>query len=599
MKALKRAQDDLNEGSPLMSNDFKLQKLGTIKKFNESTIPSKSNGYELYQQRYFVLFSFSVLSFVNAWIWITWSPLTPNPLCNIWNVPSSDVDELSSLYMYPYIVFSPVALLILDRYGLRIGLTIGAILNFLGSILRFSNVMEYKGVYIGTLFASLAQCFLLSIPPLIASNWFGDAERSTATSIGVIANQMGMAAGLGWTIFVDFTINYELIGYDDTLHQLPQQNDLMDQEHKLKNYVGLQMMISLFALTFVLVWVTRDKPITPPSAIAANQEKVTKQHNQHFLPNPKNKGVQSNDNDIDNDNDENNGVPTKLTRMKAFFVTIFSFDFFAVFRSSSKRILTCIYGLSVGVFYAMDTFLNQFFASMYSPKITGWLGVILIISGIFGSLWSASIIDQIISMDTTLKDIDNNMFHPAKKSAFIHFFLQSKKNKNNEQIKQEVQSQNIYWMMLMILLCGSFVSCTLLFLLFHSVDSVEAQYQLIIILFFVLVSSIGFCLTGVLSVGFEYGSALCYPSNEAAVGGALNCAAQLGGWMFNIVGGRFMDALKGEENDEVKSPAMKLGFLMNLILLFSCLLLWKGVTEEPIRLKSGHQNLNEVNAEGP
>ena len=41
----------------------------------------------------------------------------------------------------------------------------------------------------------MAQTFILGVPPKVAANWFGVNERTTATSIGALFNQLGVAVG--------------------------------------------------------------------------------------------------------------------------------------------------------------------------------------------------------------------------------------------------------------------------------------------------------------------------------------------------------------------------------------------------------------------
>ena len=56
-------------------------------------------------------------------------------------------------------------------------------------------------VFIGTFFCALGQCFTLATPPFIAGVWFGSKERGIATALGVLANQLGTALGLGASIY--------------------------------------------------------------------------------------------------------------------------------------------------------------------------------------------------------------------------------------------------------------------------------------------------------------------------------------------------------------------------------------------------------------
>ena len=158
----------------------------------------------LYPQRWSVLASFACLSMSSAWMWITWSPLTVL-VADLWNVDEGAVDALSGVYMYIYVPCSFLSLyLVVTHLGLRRGLILGAAFNLSGAVLRYTGRSDYNSVYVGTILAAVAQTFTLSTPPLIAGSWFGATERGTATALGVLANQMGTALGMGITIFANF-----------------------------------------------------------------------------------------------------------------------------------------------------------------------------------------------------------------------------------------------------------------------------------------------------------------------------------------------------------------------------------------------------------
>lgn len=45
----------------------------------------------------------------------------------------------------------------------------------------------------GQVIASVAQAFILGMPSRLSAVWFGPGERSTATGVAVLANQLGAA----------------------------------------------------------------------------------------------------------------------------------------------------------------------------------------------------------------------------------------------------------------------------------------------------------------------------------------------------------------------------------------------------------------------
>jgi sugar phosphate permease len=104
--------------------------------------------------------------------------------------------------------------------------------------------------------AAVAQTFTLSTPPLIAGSWFGATERATATALGVLANQMGTALGMGITILADFSLS-------TTTKSNTHTHTLID-ENMLKVYLGVQLLVATIAFILVATFVA-DEPPTPPS----------------------------------------------------------------------------------------------------------------------------------------------------------------------------------------------------------------------------------------------------------------------------------------------------------------------------------------------
>ena len=166
--------------------------------------------------RWKVLFSFSLLTLSNSWLWITYSPIEAK-VAELWDVSTSHINSLSTVFMFTYVLFGFPALWLLDRVGLRSGLLLGGFLNFIGSLLRvFGTLPNLQGFifsYIGSFLAALGQLFTLAIPPLLATSWFGPNERSTASAVGVVANQCGTALGLGITGLVVKSTKTDLFSY--------------------------------------------------------------------------------------------------------------------------------------------------------------------------------------------------------------------------------------------------------------------------------------------------------------------------------------------------------------------------------------------------
>jgi hypothetical protein len=402
---------------------------------------STDDDYILYPNRWLVLTSFCLLSGCNAWMWVTWSPLTAL-VAVYWHVPESSVDALSGVFMYVFVPTNIVSMwLVVNHLGLAKGLTVGATLNMMGALLRFAGpfiagstkgpLSEYQLVYMGTFLCALGQTFILPMIALLSGSWFGENERATATSMGVLASQTGTLLGLGSTAFVDFQLASDtdmiVSGLDPT---------------KLCRYLQLQCIVAVVALVMVVINITADRPPTPPSEAAA------------LLTRRGNKGLV--------------GVPY----IESMRITLCS--------SSSRRFFG-VFGLAVGVFYALPTFLSQFMPG-WSPQAQGLLGVIFQVAAVVGCSAAGTLVG--------------------------YFQLQYKK--------------------ISLWLLGGCLACTVLYLV-----SVHNQTSIAM----VACGGLGFFFSSFMSVGIEYGTALTYPADEAAVYGMLDSTGELIGFVLVTVGG--------------------------------------------------------------
>ncbi|VDP87109.1 unnamed protein product [Echinostoma caproni] len=170
---------------------------------------------KLYKQRWVILTLFCWCSASNSYHWIHLNIISDRTLY-LWNasVPGNSEDKrqialdwLSMVYLLTYIPLIVPATWLLDRYGLRVSTLLTVVLNALGAWVKcvagilavdpessIANTFGARSAFpllmFGQTLDAIAQVFILGVPPQLASTWFGDQEISTATSIGVLANQM-------------------------------------------------------------------------------------------------------------------------------------------------------------------------------------------------------------------------------------------------------------------------------------------------------------------------------------------------------------------------------------------------------------------------
>lgn len=402
--------------------------------------------YQLYRQRWFVLTAYCLVNLSNGWAWAIWSPITVL-LAEYWQVPESAIDDLSGVYMYVFVPTNVLAMwLVVNALGLARGLQVGALLNLMGLAIMCQRPADkddgsawllfdaqvwtdYQIKYIGVFLCALAQAFVLPMITLLSSNWFGEEERATSTSFGALSFQFGSLLGLASTVVVDFK--------DET-------TDALDPA-KLHQYLWLQWVVSFVAFVAVAVCLTRDRPPTPPSQAAA----------------------------------------TLLTQDKAVAVRYLDSIRLAV-ASSSSRAFFFLFGVAVGIFYAIPAFLSQFMPS-WPSRHQGILGGIFQIAAVLGCFVGGKMLEW--------------------------YGLQYKK---------------ISLLLLMGCLVASIFYC------------ISVQYQSYLAM--VACGGMGFFYASFMSVGIEFGTSLTFPADEAAVYGILDSTGELFGFLLVTLGGSMSHA---------------------------------------------------------
>ncbi|XP_044744050.1 uncharacterized MFS-type transporter C09D4.1 [Chrysoperla carnea] len=390
--------------------------VGTTPSTNANS-PIKEAEYRMYGKRWLILGIFVFYSALNAAQWIQYS-IIANVISKYYGVRSVFIDWTSMIYMVTYIPLIFPASYLLDLKGLRFTTIIGSFGTCLGAWIKVFSVAPnlFAVTFIGQTFAALSQVFILSVPARLAAVWFGPGQVSSACSIGVFGNQLGVAIG--------FLLPPMLVRNSDNIDEIGSD---------LRN-----MFITVAILTtiiFVLVlFFFSAAPSTPVSAAQAKQQEAPQEP---FF----------------------NSVKALLS----------NWDYLKLLIS---------YGINVGVFYAISTLLNQIVLQYYpgAELHAGRLGLMLVLSGMVGSVVSGIVLDKT---------------HRFKETSF-----------------------GLYLFSLLGMIVYTFtLNC-----------GIAVVYASSILL--------GFFMTGYLPVGFEFAAELTYPEPEGTSAGILNAASQVFGIAF-------------------------------------------------------------------
>jgi MFS family permease len=166
--------------------------------------------YKLYNYRWVVLAVFMFINLTIQMLWITFAPIT-GPAADFYGVSDLKIGLLSMIYMIAFIPLSiPVSWLI-DTYGFRIAVGIGAVLMGVFGLLRGLAGSDYTLVLWSTIGIAVAQPFLLNAWTTVPAKWFPVESRATAVGLVTLANLVGTALSMVLTPILIEGISISLV----------------------------------------------------------------------------------------------------------------------------------------------------------------------------------------------------------------------------------------------------------------------------------------------------------------------------------------------------------------------------------------------------
>jgi MFS family permease len=155
----------------------------------------KDQTYRVYGYRWVVLGVFMFVNLTVQMLWITFAPIT-GPAANFYGVTDLQIGYLAMSFMITYLFLSFPASWVIDTYGFRKAVSIGAVLMSVFAILRGLAGDNYTLVLIGSIGIGIGQPFLMNSWTKVPANWFSFNERATAVGLVTLANLLGTALGM-------------------------------------------------------------------------------------------------------------------------------------------------------------------------------------------------------------------------------------------------------------------------------------------------------------------------------------------------------------------------------------------------------------------
>ncbi len=103
-----------------------------------------------------------------------------------------NIDFLAMVYMVAFLVFSFPASYIIDTYGIRTGISIGAILLAIFSLVKAFFANSFTGLVIAQTGLAIAQPFLLNVVTAFTAKWFPLFQRGMAAGLLALAQYVGI-----------------------------------------------------------------------------------------------------------------------------------------------------------------------------------------------------------------------------------------------------------------------------------------------------------------------------------------------------------------------------------------------------------------------
>uniref|UniRef100_A0AC35U8J4 MFS domain-containing protein n=1 Tax=Rhabditophanes sp. KR3021 TaxID=114890 RepID=A0AC35U8J4_9BILA len=154
--------------------------------------------FRVYWTRWIVLLSVVLVNFSNAMTWITYAPITYHTQDFYKN--SNAALFLNGIFLVVSIPVGIFTMYIMDKWGLKPSILIGAGFNLVGNLLRVVSAIDsidtnirFALVMSGQTLAAIAQPFIMYLPTKMSAYWFPESQRAFSNTLASMSNPLGIA----------------------------------------------------------------------------------------------------------------------------------------------------------------------------------------------------------------------------------------------------------------------------------------------------------------------------------------------------------------------------------------------------------------------
>lgn len=199
---------------------------------------------KVYGYRWIVLVIFALINALMQIHWVTFAPITGEAAA-FYHVTPLQIGFLSMSFMIVYLFVCIPASYVIDTYGIRVGIGIGAVLTGLFGLFKGLYASSYTVICISQFALAVAQPFILNAITKVGANWFPMNERATAAGLASLSQYIGI-------IFAMVLTPYLLKSYS---------------MHGMLMIYGIASVIG--AVVFLVLM--REAPPTPPSHVTEEE----------------------------------------------------------------------------------------------------------------------------------------------------------------------------------------------------------------------------------------------------------------------------------------------------------------------------------------
>ena len=199
---------------------------------------------KIYPYRWIILSLYVLITIIIEIQWLTFASIS-GVAQQFYQTTAFGIDFLSMIYMIVFIVMSIPASYIIDTWGLKKGLMIGALLTGLFGALKAWGADNLLIVTIAQTGLAVAQPFILNAVTKVGAKWFPINERATVAGVGSLAQYIG--------IIIALAITPVLV------------SEISDEGFRIEKMLLIYGIISVTGSVLLLIFM-KEEPPTPPTS---------------------------------------------------------------------------------------------------------------------------------------------------------------------------------------------------------------------------------------------------------------------------------------------------------------------------------------------